>query len=243
MVEIDLSESRVNEFDSGPLSAVIMGELKGVQKWLDRGASVHAVNKRGQSALMLCRNIETLGWLIGEGVAVNARDLNGRTALFEAAERENSHIVHVLLDHGAGVNVRDKWRRTALFEAATWHKPRNVRLLLNHGAKVDARTYGGTTPLMPGAWPWPDDTEAVETLSLLISHGADVNAVDRRGKTALIHLLEDEQHKEGYGEIVRLLLAHNVNTEIVDSEGNTALSLSVRRGLSDVVALLKQQAQ
>ena len=108
---------------------------------------------------------------------------------------------------------------------------------------------------MGAAWPWPFDTEAVETLSLLLSHGIDVNAVDQNGKTALIHMLEDDQHdgeretiatipnrEAANEEIVRLLLAYHAETGIVNSDGNTALSYSVRRGLSDVVALLKEQA-
>lgn len=235
----------VKDVDAGLLAAMMMGERSGIQKWLDRGASLHAVNKRGQTALMLCSNIETLEWLISEEVAIDARDNGGRTALFYyAAERDDPQFVRLLLDHGADVNVRSVGvGRTALFEAATWHKPQNVRLLLNHGADVNVRDYEGSTPLMHAAWPWPNDTEAVETLRLLLSHGADVNAVDQGGKTALIHLLADEQHEEGYAEIVRLFLAYNVETGIVDSDGNTALSLSVRRGLNDVVALLKQQAQ
>ena len=79
----------MEDVDAGLLSASKMGERSGIQKWLDRGASIHAVNKRGQTALMLCSNIETLGWLISEGVAIDARDKGGRTALFEAADRDN----------------------------------------------------------------------------------------------------------------------------------------------------------
>jgi ankyrin repeat protein len=246
----------VKDVDAGLLSAVMMGERRGIQKWLDRGASLHAVNKRGQTALMLCANIETFGWLISAGVAIDARDNGGQTALFEAAVRDNPQFVRLLLERGADVNARSNWGYTALFEAATWHKPQNVRLLLDYGADVNVRVNDGSTPLMHAAWPWPQDTEAVETLSLLLSHGADVNAVDQQGKTALIHLLEDDQHdgkretiatfprrQAAYAEIVRLLLAYNAEIGIVDSDGNTALSFSVKRGLSDVVTLLKQQAQ
>ena len=205
---------------------------------------------------MLCPNIETIGWLISEGVAIDAHDVGGYTALFEAAERENQQIVRLLLDHGADVNARSNWESTALFNAAQRHKPQIVRLLLDYGADVNARCNDGSTPLMDAAWPWPDDPEAVETLSLLLSHGADANAVDDRGKTALIHLLEDDQHdgeretvatfprrEAAYEEIVRLLLAYNAETGIVDSDGNTALSFSALRGFSDVVTLLKQQAR
>jgi len=246
----------VRNVDAGLLSAVTMGERRGIQKWLDRGASLHAVNKRGESGLMLCSNIETLGWLISEGVAIDARDNEGSTALSQAPVYKNPQIVRFLLDHGADVNARDNWGRTALFGAAEWHKPQNVRLLLDHGADVHVRDNDGSTPLMGAAWPWPYDTEAVETFSLLLDSGIDVNAVDQQGKTALIHLLEDDQydgkrdtmatfpHREAaYEEIVRLLQAYKAETGIVDSGGNTALSFSVLRGLHDVVTLLKQQAR
>ncbi len=200
----------MKETDAGLLSAVIMGERRGMQKWLDRGANLHAVNKRGQTALMLCSNTETLAWLISEGVSIDARDVEGCTALFASAERD---------------------------------RLQNARLLLDYGADVNARDNGENTPLMHAALPWPDDTEAVETLSLHLSHGADVNAVNQQGETALIHLLKDEQHEAGYTEIVRLLLAYNAETEIVDADGYTALCYGVRRGLTDVVALLEQQVQ
>lgn len=246
----------MREADAGLLAAVMMGERKGIQKWLDRGASLHAVNRRGQTALMLCSNIEAFDWLISEGVAIDARDNGGRTALFEAAVRDDPRFVRLLLDHGADVNAQSNWGNTALFEAAAWHKPHNVRLLLEHSADANARGIDGRTPLMRAAWPWPHDTEAVETLNLLLSRGADVNATDQHGKTALIHLLEDDQHdgkrrtiaalprrEATYEEIVRLLLAYHANTEIVDADGNTALRFSELRGLADVASLLKQQAQ
>src|SRR5689334_10070068 len=117
----------VNDVDYGLLSAVMMGKRSGIQKWLDRGANLHAVNKRGQTALMLCSNIEILGWLISEGMDVNARDARGHTALFKAAVRDNPQFVGLLLDYGADVNARSHWGTTALYEAAVWHKPQNVR--------------------------------------------------------------------------------------------------------------------
>ena len=202
---------------------------------------------------MLCSNVKTLEWLINEGVSINARDNEGCTALSHAPEYKDPQIVRLLLEHGAEVDARDNWGQTALFGAATWHKPQNVRLLLEHGADVHVRDNGGSTPLMGAAWPWPFDTEAVETLTLLLDSGADVNAVDQRGKTALIHLLEDDQYdgtrdtmtafpdrEAAYAEIVRLLLDYHADTAIVDADGNTALSFSVLRGLHSVVTLLQQ---
>jgi ankyrin repeat protein len=238
------------------LAAAAMGQRSGIQKWLDRGASLHAVNKRGETALMLCWNIETLGWLISAGVAVDARDKGGSTALGHAAERGMLEVVQLLLNSGAEVDARDNGGHTSLFRAATWHKPQVVHLLLDHGADVHTRSYYGETPLMPAAWPWPFDTEAVETLSLLLSHGADVNAIDQQGKTALIHLLEDDQHDgkyetitafpqrdAAYEEIVSLLLAYHADAGIADADGNTALSYSVLRGLTSVATLLERQTQ
>lgn len=244
----------MKDVDVGLFSAAIGGERRHIQRWLDRGASLHAVNKRGETVLMRCSNAETFAWLLREGAAIDARDDKGWTPLFVVAERGRPEIVRLLLEHGADVNARDRWGRTALFEAATWHKPQCVRLLLDHGADVHVRDKSGSTPLMGAAWPWPFDTEAVETLSLLLDHGVDINAVDLSGKTALIVLLEDDQYdgeretmptfpnrEAAYEEIVRLLLSYHAETGIVDSDANTVLSYSVRRGLNDVVTLLQQQ--
>lgn len=63
----------MKEVDAGFFSAIKMGSLSGVKKWLERGANLHAINKQGQTVLMLCPHIEVFEWLIGEGLDVNAR--------------------------------------------------------------------------------------------------------------------------------------------------------------------------
>lgn len=101
----------MKETDIGLLAATRMGERRGIQRWLDRGASLNAVNKCGMTALMLCSNSETLGWLISEEVAVNARDNKGCSALYHVAVRDDPQFVRLLLEHGADVNARNNWGR------------------------------------------------------------------------------------------------------------------------------------
>ncbi len=209
----------MREVDAGLLSAVIMGERKGMQKWLDRGASLHAVNKRGKTALMLCSNIEILRWLISEGVAIDARDKGGATALFGAAAWHKPQNVRLLLDHGADANARGNSGNTPLMSATCpWptdtESVETLSLLLNYGADVNAVDEQGKTALI---------------------HLLEDDQHDGKDET-----IATIPHREAaYEEIVRLLLAYNADPGIVDSEGNTALSFSVLRGLHDVVALLK----
>jgi uncharacterized protein len=200
----------LNSADAGLLSAARMASRAGIQKWLDRGGSLHAVNRRGETALMLCYDVETLRWLVAQGVALEARDRNGETALLRAATWHYVQVVQVLVECGADPNTKRAGGETPLM-AAAWPWPED---------SVAA--------------------EAVEVLRLLLEGGADVNAADERGRTALMYLLDDEQHAEGHLPVARLLLEYGADACRVDAEGNTARSLSARRGFTDVAALLEQ---
>lgn len=108
----------MREVDAGLLAAARMGERRGIQKWLDRGASLDANRRSGETALMLCSNLATRQWLLSEGAPVEARDASGWTALFHASTWHKPRVVRLLLEAGADVNTRDNGGRTPLMGAA-----------------------------------------------------------------------------------------------------------------------------
>lgn len=147
---------------------------------------------------------------------VNHRSrLDGRTALFWAAQRGHESAVQVLLENGVNVDAKDILGQTALYYAAAhWHvgvlrqllgsgadasssEPLTiaakegdegvVRLLLDHGCPVDGRNWDGTTALMEAAI--NDHCSIVE---LLLEKGADVHVQDSLGRTALWLALADK---------------------------------------------------
>lgn len=93
------------------------------QALLDKGADVNAKNRNGDTALIGASqsgHAELVQTLLEKGVDVNAkRNINGRTALMEAA-RSGDHrgLVQALLDKGADVTAKDNEGKTALMLAS-----------------------------------------------------------------------------------------------------------------------------
>lgn len=99
-----------------------VGDPLAVQRMLEHGACVEAVNKEGVSALMIAA---------GEG---------------------HLDVVKVLVMHKARVNATNDAGDTSLHFAVRHNHPEIAAYLLENGAAVDARNKKGVTPLMIAAW-------------------------------------------------------------------------------------------
>ena len=98
-------------------------------------------------------NVEMLKQTLESGISVDARSLQGRTALGAAAAAGNTEIVRYLLSRGASVDLGDDLGRTPLMLTAMTRYFEAAGLLLDSGADIDARQKGkgetkGYTPLM-----------------------------------------------------------------------------------------------
>lgn len=70
-----------------------------------------------------------------------------QTPLYKAVERNDTHIMQLLLDRGAGLNKRDDFNQTPLHVAAFGNRTSTLRLLLSRGAETNARDRNNKTPL------------------------------------------------------------------------------------------------
>jgi ankyrin repeat protein len=144
---------------TGDLGAAMLGQAArsrktdSVQFLLDSGAGVNSRSRgQGWTPLLSAANagsIENAKLLLNKGADANARDDNGRSALWYAAVSENTGLIKLLVEHGADVNVRDNEGRTALMHAAdlcwTW----DMRALLEAGADPTVQDKQGKTALQP----------------------------------------------------------------------------------------------
>ena len=78
--------------------------------------------------------------LLAHRADVNAKDNEGKTALFTAAGKGAAQVVRVLLDVGADVSGKRNDGLTALMNAAMYGATDIVKVLLEKGADVNART-------------------------------------------------------------------------------------------------------
>jgi len=144
------------------------------------------------------RDIEIIEWLIDYGVDVNARLIDGETALMGAMRGSPSlETVEVLLRHGADFNVVSDSGNMAILSAT--RDIAVLRKLLEAGADPNVGTR--ETALMFAAR--EGDAEAV---TLLLESGADVNAVNVDGDMAL-RLAKDN----GQDALVQILLDHGAH--------------------------------
>jgi len=166
-----------------------------------------------------------------KGMAPDAQNNNGETALIAAVKQGKKEIVDLLLAKGADVNGRDsKFGGTPLIWAALNGKTEIVGLLLEKGADLKGREkYNGLSAIHSAAVKGND-----ETVRFLLDKGAPVDARDNEARTPLMWAANS-----GKVETVKLLLDSGANLEAAEAErGMNALMSAAMMGRTGTVQLL-----
>lgn len=128
--------------------AIEQGSVLDVERVLDGGSDISALRITQNQLTVLHwaainnhRDIVVL--LIGRGVAVDAMDGRGRTALSVAAELGHVEMAQLLLDKGADVDAMDYRHLTPLHWAMNNGNETLISLLLHHGASAKLKCHYG----------------------------------------------------------------------------------------------------
>ena len=124
------------------------------------------------------RSLSDLVQALAQGAPVDAKDREGRTALFYAAKDGDVAIAAALIRAGANVNARDTAERTPLHLAANSYQVEAAELLLTHGATVDAQDLHGNTPLSNAVF---DSKGRDGMIKRLLAAGADKTTTNKHG--------------------------------------------------------------
>jgi ankyrin repeat protein len=202
-----------------PLLCAARAYQEGIARSLLRhGADPRAFDDQQATALMLAADQDLLALtddLLQKGVDLEARDLDGKTALLHA-RWEKAQVGARLIAAGANVNVIPPSGWTALMEATRTRSLESVRLLLEHRADLTARNQRQETALLVAA-----SQGATQIARLLLDGGADPNVVSNTGHTALMLAAA-----EGHAELVRLLLERGADRNLRSASGRTALMIA-----------------
>ena len=167
--------------------------------------------------------------LLKERADVNAREADGTTALYWAAEKNDLAIGAALIRAGADVKAASRYGITPLQVSCVNGNAGFVELLLKAGADANAATPAGETALMTAS-----RTGVADAVNALLARGADANAKETlRGQTALMWAAG-----EGHSEAIKALLEHGADLEARSKAGWTAFLFAVRDGHMDTAETL-----
>jgi len=198
-----------------------------VELLLAKGADVNAKDIDGETALHAASKREVVELLLAKGADLNARTNDGKTSLMSASGHRD--VAEALLEKGADINAKDNNGETALYIASYCDHKDVVELLLAKGADVNAKKSDGSTALHIAS-----SYGRKEIVEALLAKGADVNAKDNDGFTPLYVASYD-----GHREVVELLLAKGAVVDAKANDGATALYVASQEGHRDVVDVLK----
>lgn len=171
--------------------------------------------------------------LLDKGADIEAKEMDGRTALIVAAVQGRAAMLELLLDKGANIEATDYEGRTALMDAVFLSSTSDTtRLLLEKGAKVEARDNNGRTALY-WAVSWGKGK-----VKLLLEKGADIEAKDKFGSTPLsvanqsgpvelVDLLEEYRQRRKQRERTRSQVDQLEQTQWKDPQERFAAYLGV----------------
>jgi ankyrin repeat protein len=166
--------------------------------------------------------------LLQEGADVDARQVDGMTALHWAVYHDDVDMTGLLVRSGANVNVENRYGVPPLSTASTNGNATIVGLLLDAGADPDETLEGGETILMIAA-----RTGSLEVVELLLAKDADPNAVERRDQTALMWAAA-----EGHTPVVETLIDAGADVQAKLRSGFTPMFFAVREGHIEVALTL-----
>jgi hypothetical protein len=155
--------------------------------------------------------------LLEKGVAVDARDEEGRTPLRWATDFEQPYVLAPLIEAEANVNAKDEYGNTPLYETVFRHREKMitvVEILLAEGADVTVKNKDGRTPLHIAV------RRSTTVVSMLLNKGADIHTRDNDGWTPL-----HDAASGGVVGAVELLLAEGADVNAKDNKGRTPLDI------------------
>jgi len=168
--------------------------------------------------------------LIGQRVAVDARDYDGWTALHRASVSGHDECVQALLAASASLPQRGPNGYAALHFAAEFGQLRVVNLLLHARATPADVSDHGWTPLQRAAI---DGHKGVVTALLTNAPNYPIDATDKAGDTAL-----HDASRNGHVAVVRELLLAKAQIDAPNHAGHTPLDVARKAGRKDVADFL-----
>ena len=185
--------------DQALIQRAAVGALGEVERLLDEGADVTAIDEAGRTALVAAaygNHVDVAQALVEAGADVNVEDDSQQSAFLIATSEvgDDPRLLELTLGNGADVDAKDSYNGTGLIRAADRGFVRIVRRLLDTEMDADHVNRLGWTALLEAVILGDGDSAHTEVVRLLVGEGGvDVTIPDGQGMTALEHAREKGQ--------------------------------------------------
>ena len=240
---------------------------------IDKGANVdHQDTEELDTPLLVAAQfgaLKSAEVLLENGAALEAKNQDGNTALFEASGANEAEVLKLLIDRGCLMDGKDNNGDTVLLKTVNAGHIECLQILIEAGATPEASHHVWELALLlaarkgnvaclrlllPKASPDVTNDDGMNGLMLAVSKGhvecarllldakASINSIDSLGRTALHHAAAQNAL-----ECTRLLLDRGAHRNCRDQNGRTPLLLLAAKTNSSnaedcVTALLKAGA-
>ncbi|KAK0512606.1 hypothetical protein JMJ35_004623 [Cladonia borealis] len=211
--------------------AAQIGSVSLVQRFLDNGASIDAIDHETKTALLWAAEIghvELTELLLDRGANIEACGKDGMSVLNQASFSGRSSVIKLLLKHHANIKAKDDDKMNCLHNAAQFGHYSVMQLLLQHGAAVDEPDKDQNTALHFASR--NRDSAAVD---LLVLYGANVDARDSFSCTPL----HEATFKDNLDSMM-VLIRSGATIDAKNEAGLTPLHMAARQGFADAVEVL-----
>ena len=191
------------ERDAKLIAAAKRGDAAEAKELLAQGASVHARDDKGVTALIAAayrNDLAIADLLIQAGADVNAQDNTKQSAYLIPTAEGYLELLRRTLQAGADVNSLDSYNGTGLIRAADRGHVDIIKELLRTDIKIDHVNRLGWTALLEAIILGDGGPRYAEVVRLLVEAGANVNLADGQGVTPLAHA-----QKRDFSQIVAIL--------------------------------------
>ncbi|MET3321842.1 UNVERIFIED_ORG: ankyrin repeat protein [Peribacillus simplex] len=168
------------------------------------------------------KETETIKRLIEEGVDIDTKDSEGRTATMIATYNNDVETTKVLIKAGADVNIQDNMNNNPFLYAGAEGYVEILKLTIEAGADPAMNNRYGGTALMPASK--HGHIDAIK--ELLTKTDIDVNHVNDLGWTALMEAIVLNNGGERQQQAIQLLIDHGADVNIPDRNNVTPLQHS-----------------
>ncbi|KAF2650025.1 ankyrin [Lophiostoma macrostomum CBS 122681] len=135
--------------------------------------------------------------LIMHGADVDAKDIDGDTAIMRAAVGGSAETVEILAQLGANVDANNRQKETAVSKAIEGGHNDIIRILLKYGADIERKDHRGWTAIMHAA-----SLKHAEIVKVLLESGANPAP---NGRQLLRTTAMSIAKKKGHEEVIKVL--------------------------------------